>query len=73
MTHCEKTVSPILNRCVIFNTTDTSFHGHPEPLSCPPDRTRNSLAFYYYTNGRDDGATGEGQFKTLWRDRPEGR
>jgi hypothetical protein len=70
MTRCEKRISPILNRCVIFNTTDHSFHGHPDPLACPPDRTRNSMAFYYYTNGRDDGSGGEGQFKTMWRDRP---
>ncbi|HEY9035669.1 MAG TPA: 2OG-Fe(II) oxygenase [Pseudomonadales bacterium] len=71
MTRCEKRVSPSLNRCVIFNTTDHSFHGHPDPLACPPDRSRNSLAFYYYTNGRDDGSGGAGQFKTLWRDRPD--
>lgn len=71
MTRCEQRVSPILNRCVIFNTTDHSYHGHADPLTCPPDRTRNSMAFYYYTNGRDDGSGGEGQFKTLWRDRPE--
>jgi Rps23 Pro-64 3,4-dihydroxylase Tpa1-like proline 4-hydroxylase len=71
MTRCEKRVSPLLNRCVVFNTTDHSFHGHPEPLCCPEGRTRNSMAFYYYTHGRDDGSGGEGQFKTLWRDRPD--
>lgn len=70
MQHCEKRVLPIANRCVIFNTTDWSYHGHPDPLACPDDRSRNSLAFYYYTNGRNDGSSGEGQFKTLWRDRP---
>ena len=62
-------VSPILNRCVIFSTSDHSFHGHPEPLQCPEGRTRNSLAFYYYTNGREDGSVGEGMYKTLWKDR----
>ena len=49
MQHCEKAVAPLFNRCVIFNTDDTSFHGHPDPLTCPPDRTRRSLALYYYT------------------------
>jgi hypothetical protein len=49
MQHCEKSVAPLFNRCVIFNTDDTSFHGHPDPLTCPPDRTRRSLALYYYT------------------------
>lgn len=47
--HCEKKVAPQANRCVIFNTTSESFHGHPTPLACPPDRARNSLALYYYT------------------------
>jgi Rps23 Pro-64 3,4-dihydroxylase Tpa1-like proline 4-hydroxylase len=43
-----KRVEPIFNRCVIFNTTSTSFHGHPEPLNCPEDSARKSIALYYY-------------------------
>jgi len=49
MTECIQRVSPILNRCVIFNTENDSFHGVPTPLNCPIDMTRNSLALYYYT------------------------
>ncbi len=41
---------PVYNRLVIFETTDTSWHGHPEPLNCPEDRTRKSFATYYYSN-----------------------
>lgn len=52
MTQCEKKILPIFNRCVVFNTTDFSYHGHPEPLTCPEGQTRKSLALYYYTNGR---------------------
>lgn len=52
MTQCQKKILPIFNRCVIFSTTDFSYHGHPEPLTCPEDRTRKSLALYYYSNGR---------------------
>ncbi len=52
MTRCEKKILPIFNRCVIFNTTDFSYHGHPEPLTCPEGQTRKSLALYYYSNGR---------------------
>lgn len=52
MTKCEKKILPIFNRCVIFSTTDFSFHGHPDPLTCPENRTRKSLALYYYSNGR---------------------
>ncbi len=47
---CEKKVLPIFNRMAIFTTTNTSFHGHPEPLTCPEDRSRRSLALYYYTS-----------------------
>jgi Rps23 Pro-64 3,4-dihydroxylase Tpa1-like proline 4-hydroxylase len=52
MTRCEQKILPLFNRCVIFNTTDVSYHGHPNPLNCPEGRTRKSLALYYYSNGR---------------------
>lgn len=45
----EKLIAPIGGRCVIFETNDISWHGHPEPLQCPPDIQRRSLALYYYT------------------------
>jgi len=45
-------IAPLFNRMVVFSTTDYSWHGHPDALTCPPDRTRRSLALYYYTNGR---------------------
>lgn len=43
-----KQIYPILNRCVIFNTTD-SIHGHPHPMKLPENICRQSLALYYYT------------------------
>lgn len=49
---CEKRVLPIANRMVVFSTTDAALHGHPIPLTCPGDRTRNSIALYYYTKDR---------------------
>lgn len=52
MSRCVRRVLPVFNRTVVFSTTDTSFHGHPRPLACPPGRTRKSVSFYYYTNGR---------------------
>lgn len=55
-TKCVKRILPIFNRMAIFSTTSTSFRGHPDPLTCPPDRQRTSIAMYYYTNGRNDGA-----------------
>ncbi|MBI2587811.1 2OG-Fe(II) oxygenase [Candidatus Azambacteria bacterium] len=49
MTTREKKILPIFNRCVIFTTSEISYHGHPTPLRCPPEMSRKSLALYYYT------------------------
>ncbi len=45
----EQVIAPIANRAVVFTTGGDTWHGHPEPLRCPPDRSRRSLAIYYYT------------------------
>lgn len=49
MTRCEVSVAPVLGRAVVFTTSLDSFHGQPDPLACPPDRDRRSIATYYYT------------------------
>ncbi len=49
MSRCCKKVPPRIGTAVIFNTDADSFHGHPDPLTCPDDRTRRSIALYYYT------------------------
>jgi len=54
MRRCRRKIGPLLNRCVIFSTDPTSFHGHPDPMTCPPGVTRKSLALYYFT--QDDAA-----------------
>ena len=51
-----KSVLPVLGRAVVFNTTLQSFHGQPTPLACPPDRSRRSIATYYYTAFPKDGS-----------------
>lgn len=55
MTACQVKIAPIIGRAVIFNTDADSYHGHPDPLACPPDRSRRSIATYYYTAPRTDG------------------
>ena len=54
MKECRVKVAPLFNRCVIFNTTSTSWHGHPEPSCHPRDTPRRSIAFYYYTATWED-------------------
>lgn len=70
MKNSVKKILPLFNRMAIFSTTSTSYHGHPNPLTCPPDRSRKSLALYYYTNGRPEEEKNEAHL-TLFRDRPE--
>jgi hypothetical protein len=69
MSTCIKKVLPIFNRCVVFNTLDWAYHGHPEPLTCPPGWTRKSLALYYYTNGRPPEEK-SAEHGTLYKSRP---
>ena len=70
MKGCESKVSPLFNRLAIFATTDFSYHGHPDPLGCPPGITRKSLALYYYTNGRPSEEVTETRNSALFKDRP---
>jgi len=65
---CEQRILPIFNRCAIFSTTPISYHGHPEPLRCPPGEARKSLALYYFTKGRP--REEDIEHNTLFRSRP---
>lgn len=49
MRRCAAKYPPLLNHTVIFTTDERSLHGFADPLLCPEDVTRKSLAFYYYT------------------------
>lgn len=51
---CRTKILPTFNRTVIFSTSDTSFHGHPHPLTSPRGVTRKSVSLYYYTAGRPE-------------------
>lgn len=43
------TIDPVGNRMLVFTTDERSFHGHPDPLACPADVARQSMALYYFT------------------------
>ncbi|MBL1208908.1 2OG-Fe(II) oxygenase [Geminocystis sp. GBBB08] len=69
VTICEKKLLPIFNRCVIFSTSEISYHGHPEPLTCPDQWTRKSLALYYYSQGRPEEEKADNH-STIFKERP---
>ena len=49
MSSLRKSVLPKINNTVIFRTDLNSNHGFPEPINCPTNSSRKSLALYYYT------------------------
>ena len=66
---CIYRVLPRFNRCVVFSTSAISYHGQPEPLTCPNSLQRNSVALYYYTNEATPVPDGE-THATVFRSRP---
>lgn len=42
-----QSLAPRFNRAVLFDTTQNSWHGLPQPLRCPATEYRKSLAVYY--------------------------
>ena len=62
-------VPPKLGRAVIFNTDLDSFHGVPDVIACPPDRSRRSIALYYYT-APVDGLANVPKRTTVFKPRP---
>lgn len=64
-------VTPLFNRCVIFETTESSWHGFP-PIALPEterERTRRSLALYFYTKERPPEELAD-THSTIYVDRP---
>ena len=48
MRFVKKSVLPELNNAVIFRTDTISNHGFPDPINCPENVSRKSIALYYY-------------------------
>ena len=48
-TSLARQVVPSANKLIIFDTSDVSYHGYPEPISCPQEVSRRSIILYYYT------------------------
>jgi len=81
MQQCVAKYPPVFNQAVIFTTDERSLHGFPEPLTCPENVSRKSLALYYYTveenakpvarstNYRPRASDGIGKSALIWLDK----
>ena len=45
-----KEIEPIFNNAILFDTTQHSWHGFPEPINPPKGKMRKSFAVYYMTD-----------------------
>jgi Rps23 Pro-64 3,4-dihydroxylase Tpa1-like proline 4-hydroxylase len=70
MTKCYEKIAPIFNRLLVFDVTDFNYHGVPDPLECPEDMTRKSIALFYFTVDRPEGEVDKNKKSTLFLARP---
>jgi len=66
MSYCGAAHLPLLNRCVIFETNDVSYHGYSK-INVPDGESRKSFYAYYYTPAPD----GIKYHDTTFRTRPD--
>lgn len=64
-------ITPIYNRCVIFETTETSWHGFSRigQEGAPSSLSRKSIALYFYTRERPTEELADAH-STIYIDRP---
>jgi Rps23 Pro-64 3,4-dihydroxylase Tpa1-like proline 4-hydroxylase len=69
--NCIHSLSPIHNRCVIFSTSDYSFHG-VTAVNTVDNVSRNSFAAYFYSKDAGDnaGTPYGGNHSTIFKARP---
>lgn len=67
VTKREKVVTPKFNRCLIFETSEISYHGYGR-INVPEDESRKSIYGYYYTKTREGASP---YHDTIFKARPE--
>jgi hypothetical protein len=45
--------APLFNRAIIFEVSDTAWHGQPTPMTCPEGTWRRVFSAFYYTAATD--------------------
>lgn len=72
MKGCVQRIAPDFNRAVIFETSDHSYHGYPDPIQCPKGMSRKAANFYFYTATPDERMNEQIDW-TTYADRPGAR
>ena len=73
MKSAQRSVFPLLNNAVIFRTDCESNHGFPEPINCPENVRRKSIALYYYVKEKSIlpiSIKKRKLFHAVWKKRP---
>jgi hypothetical protein len=71
VSRCFHSFPPVMNRCIVFETSEISYHG-VSAVTCPEDVVRKSFAAYYYTREAPPSWTGK-YHSTKFRARPTER
>jgi len=74
MKKLKKSIPPKINNAVVFRTDNNSNHGFPEPLKCPENIRRKSIALYYYVKDKSlfpVGIRRRKYFHAVWKKRPD--
>lgn len=48
LSECVHRVAPLPNRLLIWHYDERLWHGHPNPINCPPNVTRDGLRLFYF-------------------------
>tara|TARA_B100000029_G_scaffold396297_1_gene394341 strand:- start:1560 stop:2339 length:780 start_codon:yes stop_codon:yes gene_type:complete len=73
MISAKKSLLPKINHAVIFRTDHESNHGFPDPIKCPENVSRKSLALYYYVKEKTIlpiSIRRRKYFHAVWKKRP---
>ena len=66
--------TPLLNNVVAFRTDLDSNHGFPDPVQCPKNESRKSIALYYYVKEKSIlplTIKKRKYFHAIWKSRPD--
>lgn len=65
-------VSPLFNRAVIWRHHKRGFHGYPDPMTCPADRSRKTFRIFFYVSNAEYDSSDRPHRSLYWFDDENG-